>query len=104
MINNKYKTAKEYFNIVRTMNHFKTLGIETFTEKHKLKFICGCVLFGVGVVFIPVPLPVGIPLIMFACGLMGYTMLDVRRKRKDLKSLIKYKIAKYKNNKKEVLK
>ena len=97
MINNKYKTAKEYMDIVNTRNHFERVGIKVFIGRNTLKFIGGCALFVVGLVSFPIPF-ITIPLLVFACGLMGYNLRDLMRKKQDFKLLIKYKYEKWKKN------
>ena len=98
-MNKRHKTltSEEYLNIIRAMNHFRKYNIEIIADKTKIKFISGVVLFGVGVLSFPIPF-ITIPILLFSLSLMGLTIQDIVRKKRQTKAYIKYRIAKRLNN------
>ena len=94
----KYLNTKEYLYLIRTREHFNKNNIIVVMQENRIKFVVGVVLFGFGLVSIPIPF-ITIPIIMFSCGLMGVTIQDIRRKRKEIKNTFKYKYMRYIKNK-----
>ncbi len=90
---NKTLTTEEYLRIVEIRNHFNKNNIALFNKRNKARFVLGSVLFGVGIISFPIPF-ITIPILLFAGGLMGWTLKDAINKKKALKYLIKYQIAK----------
>ncbi len=90
---NKTLTSEEYLRIIETRNHFNKNNIALFNKRNKTRFVFGVVLFGIGIISFPIPF-ITIPILIFSGGLMGWTLKDVINKKKALKHIIKYKIAK----------
>ena len=85
----KTLTTREYFKVVRTLNHLRALGIEIVADKSKIKFILGGCLIGLGLLTLPIPATTP-PLLTLGFLLMGLTKRDLILKQREVKALMKY--------------
>lgn len=85
----KTLNTQEYFKIVRTLNHFKRIGVEIIKEHSKIKFILGAVCLGLGIVTLPIPATTP-PLLTLGFILIGITKKDLILKQREIKALMKY--------------
>ena len=97
MTNTTYYTIEEWIRNHREIDRVEADGVVFLMKKNRIKFICGVGLVVVGGLFVPVPVPVGIPLIAFGCGLLGITTADLIRYKHTIKQNIKYKIKRWQN-------